>query len=218
MRSGRLFRLPRSVPRTSATGCSSSPTLRASEWNGSSYQRDRGEKGRERPTLHGLVGMTPTLTAAGFGCVDVDRLLERRAECAERHGNNGFGLTLEQFMAIEEAKLPTLTASDHYSRAGMRPSRGKTNRKTGYLSEMMPTLNAASGDKGPRKTATKAENGGHQVNLIDVTARLSGQGGGVLNPRWCEWYMGFPDDWCDLPSADSATPSSPSSPSGSADA
>jgi len=43
------------------------------------------------------------------------------------------------------------------------------------------------------------------VNLIDVTAHLSGRGGGVLNPRWSEWYMGFPVGWCEIPSEDSET-------------
>lgn len=72
--------------------------------------------------------------------------------------------------------------------------------------ETTPTLNAASADKGPRKVATKAENGGHQVNLVDLTAHLSGRGGGVLNPRWSEWYMGFPVGWCEVPSEDLETP------------
>lgn len=71
--------------------------------------------------------------------------------------------------------------------------------------ESTPTLNAASAEKGPRKVATQAENGGHQVNLIDVTAHLSGKGGGLLNPRWAEWYMGFPVGWCEIPSEDSET-------------
>lgn len=45
--------------------------------------------------------------------------------------------------------------------------------------------------------------------------------GGALNPRWCEWFMGFPHRWCDVGkvtstrSADSATPSRRASRSGS---
>lgn len=49
--------------------------------------------------------------------------------------------------------------------------------------ETTPTLDATSGPKGPR---------------VDVTAHLSGRGGGVLNPRWSEWYMGFPVGWCEI--------------------
>ena len=150
-RNGKAYRLPPLVPRNFAFACLSSPTLRATEWNGSAYQRDRGQKSKERPTLHGLIASwTPTGDRGGRG-----ELL-------------------------------------HFCKSG-KP-----------MGKITPSLNAAS-DKGPRKCATKAENGGHQVNLIDVTAHLSGKGGGVLNPRWCEWYMGFPDGWCDLPSEDLET-------------
>jgi hypothetical protein len=107
------------------------PTLRATETTSGAYQRDRGQKGKERPTLKGVL----------------------------------------------QALEPTAT----------------------------PTINATSGSKGPRRSATKAENGGHQVNLIDVTAHLSGRGGGVLNPTWAEWYMGFPKNWSSLESEDSET-------------
>jgi len=174
---GKAYQLPPLVPRNSAFACSSSPTLRATEADQGCYQRDGGKKGKERATLLGVVkGWTPTMSANGFGCVDVPRMLQRREECKTKNVNgNGFGLTLEQYLAVMNYKATT------------------------------PTLNAASADKGPRKCATKAENGGHQVNLVDVTAHLSGQGGGVLNPRWCEWYMGFPDGWCDLPSEDLET-------------
>lgn len=34
--------------------------------------------------------------------------------------------------------------------------------------------------------------------------------GGLLNPTWVEWLMGYPAGWTD--SEDSATPSSPKSP------
>ena len=155
--------------------------------------------------------MTPTMTASGFSAVDVPRLLERRKQCAEKHGNNCFGLTLEQFLAVDMYRnsTPTLRSTEVDSGEYQR-DRGQKGKERltlkGLMKAITPSLNAASGDKGPRKCATKAENGGHQVNLIDVTAHLSGQGGGVLNPRWCEWYMGFPDGWCDLPSKHSATP------------
>lgn len=190
-RNGKAFRRRRLVPRKKGSASSSSPTmhaqdhknctfppsqrgrnsiigylmrttptLRATELDSGRYQRDGGQKGRERATLLGLLtGWTPTLTASS----------------SERGGR---GELL------------------HFVKSGTR--RGK----------ITPSLNAASGDKGPRKAATKAENGGHQVNLIDVTAHLSGRGGGVLNPRWCEWYMGFPEGWCDLPSEDLETLSS----------
>jgi hypothetical protein len=49
----------------------------------------------------------------------------------------------------ESGLLPTPTTMDHIDRKGMRPSRAATNRKTGYLSEMIkmyptPTQDSAS--------------------------------------------------------------------------
>lgn len=105
--------------------------------------------------------------------------------------------------AIACSSSPTLRATEADSGCYQRDGGKKGKERAtllGVLTGWTPTLNAASGDKGPRKCATKALNGGHQVNLIDVPASLSGRGGGVLNPRWAEWYMGFPVGWCEVPS------------------
>jgi hypothetical protein len=235
-RSGRAFRLPHLVPLTSDGESSSSPTLRASEWKeASSHGKGdltlHGIVKNHPPTLTASAGdrggrgelthfvkcgkprgpIAPTLTAQGFGAVDVERLLERRAECAEKHVNgNGFGLTLEQFLVLEEAGCsPTLTARDWRSGKASKRTMARNSRPLNevveHLPPTMPTLTVSSGNRGPRKTPDRSQHG-HSVNLVDVTAHLSERGGGVLNPRFCEWYMAFPDGWCDLPSADSATP------------
>jgi hypothetical protein len=52
----------------------------------------------------------PTPTASLFGCKDVDKMLTRRAKYAEKYGNNGFGLTLQQWVAMRF--MPTPTATD----------------------------------------------------------------------------------------------------------
>jgi hypothetical protein len=57
--------------------------------------------------------------------------------------------------------LPTPTTMDHIDRKGMRPSRAATNRKTGYLSEMIkmyPTPRAADVEGGAVKNV-QLENG-----------------------------------------------------------
>jgi hypothetical protein len=57
--------------------------------------------------------------------------------------------------------LPTPTTMDHIDRKGMRPSRAATNRKTGYLSEMIkmyPTPRAADIEGGAVKNV-KIKNG-----------------------------------------------------------
>lgn len=71
----------------------------------------------------------------------------------------------------------------------------------GLLRSLQPTL-TASGCKGPRKPGNRT----HEHKLIDAVGNLSGRGGGLLNPTWCEWYMGFPADWSKAESGDSETP------------
>jgi len=100
----------------------------------------------------------------------------------------------------KKATTPTMSAQDAKN-CTFPPSQRGRDSIIGYMMST-PTLTAASAGKGSRKTATKKDNGGHQVNLVDVTAHLSGKGGGTLNPRWAEWYMGFPDGWCEVPLED----------------
>lgn len=45
-------------------------------------------------------GLWPTPTASGFEAKDIPKLLARRAKYAEKYGNNGFGLTLNQAVKV----------------------------------------------------------------------------------------------------------------------
>lgn len=51
----------------------------------------------------------PTPTASLFGCKDVPRMMARRKKYAEKYGNNGFGLTLQQWVALRLYPTPTAT-------------------------------------------------------------------------------------------------------------
>jgi hypothetical protein len=69
-----------------------------------------------RPIEEIACGLWPTASASGFEAKDPVRLMERRQECKERHGNgNGFGLTLGQMACLEAA-------------AGMWPTPTSVNR------------------------------------------------------------------------------------------
>lgn len=67
-----------------------------------------------------------------------------------------------------------------------------------------------AGDSKSRRTSERAKRI-HSAGptLTEVVWAAEGLTTGVLNPRWVEWLMGFPDGWTDL--RDSATPSAPSS-------
>lgn len=83
----------------------------------------------------------PTPTASGFGCKDVERMLDRRKRCKEQTGNgNGFGLTLAQHLALEcHRRRPTPVASDY------KGSTGKGSRR-GTLAESVALEAGVSGE------------------------------------------------------------------------
>lgn len=57
----------------------------------------------------------------------------------------------------------------------------------------LPTLTAStygSSNNGTRDGETRYKTRGKPS--------LDSLAGGPLSPRWCEWYMGFPDGWTDV--------------------
>jgi hypothetical protein len=78
--------------------------------------------------------MWPTPTASGFEVADVEGLLERRRRMAEKHGNNGFGLTLNQAVKI----WPTPNARDWQGApgAGCRARGGRRSSLPGSLKDL----------------------------------------------------------------------------------
>jgi hypothetical protein len=91
---------------------------------------------------------------------------------------------------------PTPTTMDHIDRKGMRPSRAATNRKTGYLSEMIKMY--------PTPTSRDWKDTGMNTNYEKLNKKriLSGQVmmeqkkvGGKLNPSFVEFLMGYPMNW-----------------------
>jgi hypothetical protein len=110
--------------------------------------------------------------------------------------------------------LPTPTTMDHekIDRKGMRPSRAATNRKTGYLSEMIkmyPTPTVGCEEGGEQSSRVEmTDNGGfilRKKNKPEMTfgAKLSDamlylnktKPGGKLNPNFVEFLMGYPMNW-----------------------
>jgi hypothetical protein len=64
----------------------------------------------------------------------------------------------------ESGLLPTPTTMDHIDRKGMRPSRAATNRKTGYLSEMIKMYPTPTQDSASERTK-KYKQGGTPLSM-----------------------------------------------------
>jgi hypothetical protein len=129
-RNGIAYRLPRSVPRTCATGRLSLPTLRAEERG--TFQRDRGQKGKERLTLQGHI-QAPTLRSSDAKA-GPQHQRKRGTGTGSHHGGN-----LAAF-------LPTLQAHDcakgdpkRYRKDGTKHGSANLNDTIAFL----PTLSAS---------------------------------------------------------------------------
>lgn len=78
------------------------------------------------------------------------------------------------------ALLPTATATAYgYNQGG---ANGRTGPKRGSLRTILPTLPT----KGNHNCAGASPSSGDGLATVI---------GGPLNPRWLEWFMGFPDGW-----------------------
>ncbi len=140
----------------------------------------------ELPTLEPRTSETdsgswPTPTASGFEVSDVPRLLERRARLAEKYGNNGFGLTLNQAVKI----WPTPTVCGNYNRAGASAKSGDGLATAVWATPVRRDYRYPGRSRLERTGGTQGE-------------CLPQQVGGPLNPTWVEWLMGWPLGWTDL--------------------
>jgi hypothetical protein len=85
-------------------------------------------------------------------------------------GGNKHRMKRGSIALADQILFPTPTAMDHIDRKGMRPSRAATNRKSGYLSEMIKMY--------PTPTAG-CEEGGEQSDRVEQTK----SGGFVLRKK-----------------------------------
>lgn len=153
---------------TSASASSSWPTARAADSQGSSYQRDRGRKGAERPTLLGAAMMWPTPRAAE----------------AEHLGWVAITGRKDENSLTQAANLwPTVTARD-YRAPNSKASQNKRNAGTNrghqlpnFLEHHFSLPQAPATDDGA------------------ISSPNSHTSHRRLNPIFVEWLMGWPIGW-----------------------
>lgn len=85
--------------------------------------------------------LLPTPTAAGFECQDVPRLLARRAKYAEKYGNNGFGLTLNQWVKFNPVwRTPSASVVEPKSNVVKLTGRKSTDPQVGLADQVGGSL------------------------------------------------------------------------------
>lgn len=153
MRNGCIYGLPTSALPTSAIASSSWPTTRVSRGG---YSRDHGDPGKERPPLEGASQAWPTPNAQEYGAGE--SLQARRQKYADKYGNNGFGLTLNQSVQ----SWPTPRAEDSES-AGNHPK--ATDSLTGATKQWATPM--ASDAQGEMHQSEAAKAKGYAPRLQD---------------------------------------------------
>jgi hypothetical protein len=129
--------------------------------------------GPESPSSE-TCALFPTPSASGFEVADEERLLARREKYAEKYGNNGFGLTLNQRIKLEIA----LPSSPRGSLANLTPLRESVARLLTIVT---------SGPKPPTSFARFVPNGSSgKMSLVSSQVSLDGSLGPFCGtwPRW----------------------------------
>lgn len=204
MRSGIAYPRRTSERRTEESGCGLWPTPRAHE--SGDYQRDRGVKGKERPTLTGAVKLWPTPCATDFKganplsrplCDDdlptrVKRWPTPRAYSFDKSHTPGLTLLDIRVRGLYRDKArywPTPTNS-MVTMADMEQARfaGNSGNRPSYAEarDKWPTPTSSDGTGGP---GSSGRDGGENLRTAV---------GGTLNPMWVEALMGWPRGWTDL--------------------
>ena len=108
--------------------------------------------------------------------------------------------TLERpINATESGLWQTPVADDAVNRAkGKWNSRGEPKLSGQVMSpEHWPTPNASDGRKWSNQSLAERKQKGQQIRLSTAVSP-DGGAGGLLNPTWVEWLMGWPLGWTDL--------------------
>ncbi|ENW95950.1 hypothetical protein F903_01718 [Acinetobacter sp. NIPH 298] len=99
-------------------------------------------------------------------------------------------LTLERPISVTESGLWATPVASDWKRNGYPGDLMRKSPTLGAMVHIYPTPKASDGNKRGKVSSH------HQNGLAGAVK--SGQDGGVLNPDWVEWLMGWPIGWTDL--------------------
>ncbi len=187
MRNGTYFPLPRSAPRTSASGSGCLPTpvaYDATPGGPGNHYRGLGHRAKHG----GLAGSLPTPRASDWGGQSLAATRKRLAE--------GGDVMLSSLIKWgERGLLPTPQRIDKDFCRSLPETvrrRAESGRQM-HLSQvvMLPSLTPTCSDAEAAGEGWSSPSGGQ-------SGGSQSSPGGTLNPDWVEWLMGFPTGWTAL--------------------
>lgn len=135
----------------------------------------------------------PGPAANEFCPTDTEKMIARRTRCADTHGNNGFGLTLGQAVAVltpwNAPRATDGTNGGPNQTGGALPS-ARDHKDTPGM--------ATTGVNPDGSTRHRMDQLPRQVHgLISASSAASTEpiGASVLNAAMSRWLMGFPATW-----------------------
>lgn len=194
MRSGSVYQRPTAPPRISASGSSSWPTATAADSQGHGYQMDRGTRVL---TLSGLARLWPTPAAQ-------EDQRSPEAHLAMKAGMAGGPRSAVTSLTVMTKLWHTPSAAEGYSGPGEHTTRGgSSNLRTEVAHWPTPSAHddRASGPSQLERNsltlveAAQAFPSGHQDPTTTTDGVASSPQTQVLNPRFVEMLMGWPDGW-----------------------
>jgi DNA (cytosine-5)-methyltransferase 1 len=111
-----------------------------------------------------------------------------RGDCPSERRRNSPSLV----SVVVRERVPTPTVTGNHNRKGASPTSG--DGLATYIRERVPT-----------PTAQDAANNGGPSQSERNTPPLNAIVGGLLNPDWVEWLMGWPVGWTDTTREDAET-------------
>jgi hypothetical protein len=170
-------------------------------WPTPKVQNGNGTRTDHRTDLQTAAQLTgwPTPEAGNFGAMNVERLEQRRAECKARHGNNGFGLTLGQAVAMHLSGWPTpmagTPAQNGNNAAGNNDYSRRVTGLAGWATPHTPRENDSDATAlayYPSKKQVGIEHQAHGLITGSSSAETGSRAAYRLNPLFSLWLMGFP--------------------------